>query len=234
MKEICKQCTGKYCTKKISIFSILEDQQQKALTKSIIHRTFKKGSIIFAEGDISDKFYLITQGKVKLSKYTRDGYEQLLYILAEGDYLGDLSLLKKSKSACSAEAIEDTTVCILTKDDFDNTLKTTPALAIKIMELLHDRIINLEYLLQTLGMKEVESKLTGLLLGFIKDFGTPSKEGIVLDLPLSREDIGNHIGASRETVSRKLSVMQDEGILELDGHKKIIIKNLSKLEQMYS
>ncbi|MFZ5968320.1 MAG: Crp/Fnr family transcriptional regulator [Bacillota bacterium] len=234
VKDVCKQCTGKYCTKKISIFGILNEEQQKAVNKRIIHRKFEKGKIIFSAGDWADKFYLITHGKIKLSKYTKDGYEQLLYVLAEGDYLGDLSLLKKSHHTCNAEVIEDTTVCILTKDDFDDMLRNNPELALQVMEIFHDRIANLEYLLQTLGMKEIDAKLAGLLISFIKSFGTPTTSGIVLDIPLSREDMANHIGTSRETISRKLSIMQDDRIIEFDGYKKIIIKDLPKLEQMCS
>lgn len=234
MKEICKHCTGRYCTKKISIFGILDKEQQALINELILHREYKKGHIIFYEGDICDQFYLITKGKIKITKYTKDGHEQLLYVVSEGDYLGDLSILKKGICSNSAEALEDTSVCILRKDDLDLLLKKHPALSLKIMEIFHDRIATLESLLHTLGNKEVETRLAGLLISFIKDFGTPTNQGIVLDIPLSREDLANHIGTSRETVSRKLSVMQDEGIIELMGYKKILIRDIAQLENYYS
>ena len=234
MKDICKNCTGKYCTKKMSIFGILNIEQQQLINEIIIHRDYKKGEIIFHEGDICDQFYLITKGKIKMSRYTKDGYEQLLYVVSEGDYLGDLSLLKKGICTNNAETLEETTLCILRKEDLDILLRKSPELALKIMEVFHDRIVTLESLLLTLGIKEVESRLAGLLVSFIKNFGTPSDRGILLDIPLSREDIANHIGTSRETVSRKLSIMQDDGIIELIGYKKIVIKDIAAIEAMYS
>lgn len=234
LSDYCKNCTGKYCTRKMSIFGILDSEQQQCINKIIIHRDFKKGQIIFREGEISDSFYLVTKGKVKLSRYTRDGYEQLLYVVSEGDYLGDLSLLKKGVCTNNAEALEDTILCIIRKEDLDALLKKRPDMALKIMEVFHDRLATLESLLLTLGSKEVEVRLAGLLVSFIKDFGTPSNNGIILDIPLSREDIANHIGTSRETISRKLSLLQDEGIIKLMGYKKIIIKDISALEDMYS
>ena len=169
-----------------------------------------------------------------MSRYTKDGYEQLLYVVSEGDYLGDLSLLKKGICTNNAETLEETTLCILRKEDLDILLRKSPELALKIMEVFHDRIVTLESLLLTLGIKEVESRLAGLLVSFIKNFGTPSDRGILLDIPLSREDIANHIGTSRETVSRKLSIMQDDGIIELIGYKKIVIKDIAAIEAMYS
>ncbi len=234
MCEYCKNCTGKYCTKKMSIFGILNSEQQQSINEIIIHKDFKKGQIIFREGDIGDQFYLVTKGKVKLSRYSRDGYEQLLYVVSEGDYLGDLSLLKKGICTNNAQALEDTILCIIRKEDLDILLKKNPELALKIMEVFHDRLTTLETLLLTLGIKEVDARLAGLLVSFIKDFGTPSDDGIVLDIPLSREDIANHIGTSRETISRKLSLIQDEGIIELVGYKKIIIRDIEALESMYA
>ena len=88
--------------------------------------------------------------------------------------------------------------------------------------------------LQMTGMKEVERQLAGVLLYFIKIFVTPTKEGIELDVPLSREDMANHIGTSRETVSRKLSMMQDKGMVELSGSKTILIRDISYLETICS
>lgn len=228
----CEKCTGKYCAKKVSIFSTLQDDQVRDIADMVIHRTYKKGQIIFFEGDISDKLYIVNKGKVKIFRYTKEGKEQILYILTNGDFTGDLSLLKKGKLEFNAEALEDTAVCTLTKEDFDKILEKNPEITFKILEVVHDRLVNLENLIQRLSTKDVESRIIGVLVSFIKDFGKEDNQGILLELPLSREEIGNYSGLTRETVSRTLTSMQDSGVIELVGNKKIIIKDIEYLKSM--
>ncbi|KNF09800.1 global nitrogen regulator [Gottschalkia purinilytica] len=232
-EEACKKCKGRYCASKVSIFSVLEEPQLKEVTDKIDRKIYKKGQMIFFEGDISDKLYLINKGKVKIFKYTKEGKEQILYILSEGEFVGDLSLLKKGEFKFNAEALEDVNMCQLTKDDFDDVLRKNPDMALKVLQVVYERISKLETLIQSLSTKDIESRVSGLLLNFIKDFGVPKGNNVELDLPLSREDIANYIGVTRETISRKLNSMQEEGILKLVGNKKIIIQDLEKLESLY-
>jgi CRP/FNR family transcriptional regulator len=228
----CETCTGKYCAKKAPIFSVLDSEQLSEIMSMIIRRRYKKGQVIFFEGDVSDKFYIINKGKIKIFKYNKEGKEQILYILSEGDFLGYLSLLKKGRIDFNAEALEDVSVCILTKDNFDDIVKKTPEISLRILENLHDRLISLENLVQTLSTKDIEVRIGGLLRGFAKDFGREEKDGIVIDLPLSREEMANYIGVTRETMSRKLTAMEEEGIIELVGNKKIVIKDMVTLEEL--
>lgn len=231
-EEACKKCKGRYCASKASIFSILEEPQLKEITDKISRKTYKKGEMVFFEGDKSEKLYVINSGKVKIFKYTKEGKEQILYITSAGDFLGDLSLLKKADFKFNAEALEDVSMCQLTKDDFDQVVKENPEIALKILEVLYDRISKLENLVQSLSTKDIESRISRLLLSFIKDFGVPEDNIIKLELPLSREDMANYIGVTRETISRKLNSMQDEGIIDLVGNKTIILKDMEYLEDI--
>lgn len=228
----CDTCTGKYCATKAPIFSVLDNEQLVDVMSSIIRRKYKKGQIVFFEGDVSDKFYIINGGKIKIFKYTKEGKEQILYILSEGDFIGYLSLLKKGKFDFNAEALEDVNVCMLTKDDFDKVVKKAPEISLKILENLHDRLVSLENLVQTLSTKDIEARIAGILMSFAKDFGRKDDEGIVIEMPLSREEMANYIGVTRETMSRKLSLMEDNGAIELIGNKKIVIRDLQLLEEM--
>lgn len=231
-QEACKKCKGRYCASKASIFSVLEEVQLKEITDKITRKSYKKGEIIFFEGDASDKLHVITTGKVKVFKYTKEGKEQILYIIGEGDFLGDLSLLKKDEFKFNAEALEDVDMCQLTKDDFDKVVKENPEISLKILEVLYERIFKLENLVQSLSTKDIESRISGLLLSFIKDFGIPQNNTVRLELPLSREDMANYIGVTRETISRKLNSMQEEGIIDLIGNKTIVLKDLEYLEDI--
>jgi CRP/FNR family transcriptional regulator len=211
---------------------MLGDDQLAKITNLITRRKYKKGQVIFFEGDVSDKFYIINEGKIKTFKHTREGKEQILYILAEGDFIGDLSLLKKSTFQYNAEALEEVNVCTLSKDDFDRILKDNPEICLRILESVHDRLVNLENLVQTLSTKDVEARIAGLLVSLSESFGRLQDGKIILDMALTREEMANFIGVTRETISRKLSGLQDEGLIELFGNKRIIINELATLKEL--
>lgn len=223
-------CTHQYCAQKVSIFSSLSSDELKQITDLITHKTFSKGQVIFSEGDPFNQLYIINSGSIKVFKYTKDGKEQILYILNEGEFLGDLSLLKKGVLQFNAVALEDVKLCIIYKSDFDNIIKNNPTISLKVLEYAYDRITELENLVQTLTTKDIESRLATLLINLSKNFGTKTNKGIDIHLPMSREDMANFIGVTRETISRKLSYFQSESIIEIIGNKTIRIISLDELQ----
>lgn len=228
----CLKCTGKYCVSKVYIFSTLQPEIFKKISDIVVTRKYRKGQVIFFEGDVEDKLYIVNQGKIKVYKYNREGREQILYILSEGEFIGDMSLLKKGSFQFNAEALEDTLICTIAKDDFDEIVTKNPEITLKMLEVLHDRLKNLEGLIQNLGTKDVEARVASMLMGFAGDFGVEGDDGIVIDLPLNREEMANYIGVTRETISRKLTSLQDEDAIELVGAKRLIIKNKAYFENI--
>lgn len=228
----CCTCNHKYCAKKVSLFSSLSDKDLNKVVSLVTQRSFDKGDTIFSEGEIFDKLFIINSGSMKVYKYTKDGKEQILYILKEGEFLGDLNLLKKDTFSFSATALENTNICIIHKDDFDTLMNSNPNISIKVLEYAHDRITSLENLVQTLTTKDVEVRLATLLLNLSKTFGIKTTKGIEITLSLTREDMANFIGVTRETISRKLSHFQNENIIEIFDNKLILIKDMNALKEL--
>lgn len=200
------------------------------ITKAVEKRYYKKGEIVFNEGDKSDRLYLITKGKMKVYRFTKEGKEQIIYLMSEGEFIGDLNLIQEDVFSFSATAIENLEVCILKKEDFDKLIYERPEISMKIMQSMYQRVKILENLVQRLGSKDIEERIAGLLLSLIKNFGKPIEKRVELKIPLSREELASIIGSTRETVSRKLSLLQDEGIIDIVGGKKIVILKLEELE----
>lgn len=231
--DSCNHCKGRYCAQKVSIFEKLDEMELKELTSKIKNKKYSKSEIIFFEGDNPSKLFLINSGRVKVYKYNKEGKEQIFYILSEGDFVGDASIFTDESMKYNAEAIEDTSICELSKEDFKDIIQQNPNIALKVLKTAYERIDRLQELITSLTTKDIESRIAGLLLGFIKDFGSPREDGIEMEIPFSREDLANYIGVTRETISRKLSIMQEEGILEMRGNKNIKILNLKLLEEKH-
>jgi len=174
----------------------------------------------------------MNSGKVKLSKFTVDGKEQILYILACGDFFGELNLFNDDEvNNFSVFAIEDTEICQLKKADIDHILLENPEISLKLLKAVTKRLAHTEDLAQNLATKDPEVRIAHMILEFCQKFGTKLNNGILIHLPITREEIASYVGVTRETISRKLSKFEDLGLISLTGNKQILVKNQLALKE---
>ena len=140
--------------------------------------------------------------------------------------------MKEDKFDFHAEVIEDSVICTLDKKDFDQIIIKNPSITLKILEEAYDRIVKLETLVDRLNTTSVESKVANLLLSLMSDFGTETNDGTMLNMTLNREELGSYAGLTRETISRKLRLFHEQGIINLIGSKKILVKDVKKLKEL--
>ena len=228
----CGFCHNDLCLRKVPIFSSLSQDEIEKIPELILHREYEKSEFLIREGEQSEYIIIIHEGSAKAFKYTADGREQILYVFSEGDFFGEQNLLTDHRATYSVEALEQVKACMLSKAQFQRLLYQTPAIAVKIIEELGERMTRLENAVQGMGVRNVDSRIGSILLEFAEKYGTAEKEGIVIKLPLSREGIANYLGVARETVSRKLGQLEHEGIIRSVNNKSIIILNRGALLQM--
>ncbi|WP_297421008.1 Crp/Fnr family transcriptional regulator [Clostridium sp.] len=221
----CNNCRGELCASKVPIFENLNREELFEIVSNINHKEFTKGDVIFTEGNVSNTLYFINEGKIKLYKYTKDGKEQILHILSEGDFFGELELIKPSKYRFNAKAIENAKICTLTKDEMKEIMMKKPEIGIKLLETIGERLSRVENLVQNLATNDVDSRMAYLLIDLIEQYGKTTKNNVSIKLPLSREEMANYIGVTRETISRKLKKFEDEKLIKIIGTKNIIILN---------
>ena len=231
MRNCCDNCRKDVCTKKVPIFTVLNSCELIDVLEKIVHKNFKKNEIILLEGGVAKTLYFINEGRIKLYKYTRDGKEQIMHILSEGDFFGELNLLKESKYGFNAKAIEDCKICTLTNDKFKEILLGKPEIAIKILEVMGERLSRIENLAQNLATNDMDARMTYLLLELSQKYGRKKYNNINIDLPINREDMASYIGVTRETISRKLKKFEEEGLIKIVGTKKIVILDKEKLSE---
>lgn len=226
----CQRCVHQSCAKRVPIFSTLSPDEMGKVTDLIYRKQYVKGEFLFMEGSKLESLIFINKGQVKAFRNTQEGKEQILYIFSEGDFLGEKNILQHHTATYHVEALADTHICMIHKKDFQQLLRVFPDIGFKIMEELCNRLERLESIIESMGAKNVEARVNMVLVEFAKKYGKQHSKGILVDLPLSREGIANYIGLTRETVSRKMSLLQDEGIIEAVGNKKIIVKDPKALE----
>jgi CRP/FNR family transcriptional regulator len=223
--DIMENCNHEACVRKVPIFSELDHQKINKLNSLVKQRNFKNGELIYLEGEIGKNIYIIESGLVKLYRSNEEGNQYILRLLKEGDFFGELVLFKEEELSSSAEAVGDCTICMLPKDELEKLIKSSPELSYKLLSAISSRLNKTENKLQSLALEDAKEKTMRLLLELAKESGIKKENGILINLPLSRDGLANLIGTTQETLSRKLSELQQEKIISLQGQKKILIKN---------
>lgn len=233
MKETthCKQCLNKLCIHKVPIFAPLNYDDLIKISKGIKHRELKKGEVLFHIGDKVDSIIIMNEGSVKAYKYTPEGREQILYVFSDGDFLGEQYLLNEQSAGYTVEALEKVKVCMLSKSQFRQLLALHSDISVKIIEELGIRMSRLENTMQSMGIRSVDARICSLLVDFSSKYGEQTSDGILIRLPLSREGMANYLGIARETVSRKLMQMENEGLIKSVGNKLLLILNEEILKE---
>ncbi|MGE5606753.1 MAG: Crp/Fnr family transcriptional regulator, partial [Bacteroidota bacterium] len=198
----------------------------------VIQKKYPKGGLICREGEPLESLLLINRGKVKVYRDSADGREQILYILAEGDFFGERNLFLKQKPAeYNAETMEETVICAIAGQDCHRLLLEHPAISLKVMEELCQRLDKLESLLGSISPRETDNRICLMLLEFRHKYGKLRPDGtVIIDLPLNREGMASYIGLTRETVSRRLNALKEAGIIDFIGNKKLQILNEQALK----
>ena len=190
-------------------------------------RTVKKKQVIYYEGDAVTGIYLVLSGKVKTAKLTADGRQLMTAIYTDDQYFGITALLLNEPYTETAEALEDTTLCLLPKDMLEELLNRHPDIARQFIRILSNDLREREQQLMQLAYFSVRKRLAEVLLRLYRQ----ERGGPDPSIKVSRDNLAALAGMATETVSRILSDFKSEHIIERKGSV-IQILNLQQLAQM--
>ena len=219
-------CKNESCLKKVPLFASIDNDSLKEITTQMEHRVYQKNEIIVLEGDQPLGFTVLQQGSAKAYRITSDAKEQILYIFPTKDYFGARFLFTEDEVPYSVVALEETHVCILSKKQLKDILLEHPKVAILLIEAMAMRMKRLELLMQQTGKKKAEGRIAAILLEFIDTYGLEKDGKTLVTLPLSQEGVANYVGVARETLSRKLSLLEEQHVIAFeDAHSMVILNN---------
>jgi CRP/FNR family transcriptional regulator, polysaccharide utilization system transcription regulator len=204
-------------------------EELKKLSQERKKRAFKKKQVIFAENQYPQNLFYINSGKVKTYKSNEDGKDFITGLYGPGDFLGYVALLEETKYAESAEAIEETEVTLIPKEDFSALLHKNRDVAMKFIKLLSKNLKEQEENLLKLAYNSVRKRVADVLVNLYGNFKTTDDKPVEIMVP--REDIARMAGTATESVIRVLSDFKDEKLIELKG-RKITVLNYPKLSKL--
>jgi CRP/FNR family transcriptional regulator len=195
-------------------------------------RTFnsEKGKFLFQEGMEAKELYIILSGKVQISKITSDGRELSLRICGENDICGELTLFTDNpRFLLSAKVIEEGEIVAIRKDVLENEIFQNSSLAFEFMKWMSDHFRKTQTKFRDLVLNGKKGALFSTLIRMSNSYGVSLKNGILIDLPLTNQELANFCGTSRESTNRILSDLKKDNIISVKKGK-ITILNLQFLK----
>lgn len=199
--------------KGIPIFSKLDEESLKKIDSISIEKHYRKGDIIILQDSKVEGLYIIREGRVKISRISEDGKIKVLAILSSGDIMGEMSILDEELASATAEAIEDSRLVFIKREDFQSILVRYPMITLGIAQILAKRLRLADREIEELAFYSVKSRVIKTLMELADRYGEKTNSGIRLSLKLTHQELADMVGTSRETVSRIISVLEKRQLI---------------------
>ena len=229
---------------KVPILATLCPEDIRRLAVSSRQRDYRTGSPIVLQADINASMYVVVDGCVKVHRTTERGTDVVLAILGSNECFGELSFIDGLPRSAAVSALEDTKTIELTSAALQEAVLASPGLAWSLLKAVALRLRQQNSVVETLVTKDVSGRVAELLLRLSRHHGKPytaiaagaadkQLSSVVIALTLSQSDIGTFVGATRERVSRVMTGMRRNLIIDKEpGTGRILILNVAKLERM--
>lgn len=200
--------------KQVGLFSMLADWELRQLVNIADLRLFKRGEEVYVRGDLSEHFFILRTGKVKLFRETDDGKQIILGFQGAGDIFGETAATGEPYRVDSAKVVDDAFICMINRDRFAGYLLEHPDLALQITRVIADRKQRIEQRLLDLLSKDVRTRLAHALADLASRYGQQDETGLRIDLRLTQTDLGQLVGSTRETTSMAFNGFRRGGLVQ--------------------
>ncbi|MFT9596478.1 Crp/Fnr family transcriptional regulator [Mesobacillus sp.] len=192
---------------------------------------FKKGTFLFREGQEAKEMFIILSGKVQISKMNAEGKELYLRLCNKNDIVGELTLFTVGpRYLFNARVVEEGEAAAINIENLEQTLFNNSQLAYQFLKWMNDHIRKTITKFRDLVLHGKKGALYSTLIRLSNSYGIQKDDGIHINVPITNQDLANYCGTARESVSRMLGELRDEGIISI-YRKRIIIHDLLYLKQ---
>lgn len=218
--------------RKFAIFADLPEAKLIHLAKNLHFAHYEKDSVIFYQGDAADRVWWVYQGQVKIVFHDLDGREVILEMISPGEVFGGAVLFFPTHPA-TAKALEDAHLASFSNEVYTQFLSEHPRLTIKLLRMLGARHLSMINM-QILAGERVERRMAHILVKLASRTGKPDpdREGILITIPLSRQDLADMACTTLETAIRTISRFQKNGLVATRRGGYLVVKNPQKLKDL--
>jgi CRP-like cAMP-binding protein len=187
-----------------------------------------KGEDAFRQGEPAQKFFLLLHGRLRVTRLNPQGQRMVVRFIAPGDMFGVAMAIQVEAYPGTATAAVDSVALAWPNGVWSDLLARHPGLAVKTMQSLGARLQDSQKRILDLSTQQVEQRIAGAVLQLARQAGRQTDDGVLIDFPLSRQDLAEMIGATLHTVSRTLSAWEETGLVEC-GRQRVVVRDLPGL-----
>lgn len=208
--------------RRVPLFSLLTVAQAEVISGAVIKRRFKRGEALVEQGQKSNALFILLTGRARVMTSDSRGREVILATLAQGDYLGEMSIIDNEPHSATVRAEVQTDVLQLERAEFTRCLSENTAMSLVVMRGLVKRLRQADRKIESLALLDVYGRVAHALL---EEAETDANGQQVIMGKVSRQDLAKTIGASREMVSRVMKDLETRGFIETLPSGAMILKN---------
>ena len=209
--------------KRVPLFETLDAEELGALSRVALRRTFPRDRVVIMAEEEGDTLFVISGGKVKVSIVSEDGREVILSILGVGDFFGEMSLLDGHPRSANVTTMQETELLMVRRADFLRLVQNTPQIAVKLLSVLAGRLRKTDRMIEGLALSDVTGRITQTLLQLAEEQGKPTPEGVLVKDRPTHQELANMSGTTRETVSRVLKRLEQQGYILHKGKDLLVV-----------
>ena len=209
---------------RVPLFESFEVDELTGLASVLSLQKFARNALVILAEDQGDSFFIIRTGKVKVSMTGPDGREIILSILGPGEFFGELSLLDGHPRSADVTTTERTELLVIRRSDFVRVIEDYPVIPTRLMVTLATRLRKSDRQVAGLALLGISERISSVLLTLAEEQGEETENGIVIAKRPTHQVLASMVGTTRETVTRVMKRLADEGYIRVDGRKLIILK----------
>ena len=209
----------------IPLFSSLDAAEFDEVQRRIVEKRFHKNQVVLLEEDTASFIYIVYSGKVRVVHLGSDGSERILAVHKRGDIFGEMALLDAKTAPATVIAMEDAEIALLSKDAFDKLFLKNEKVLLQLVAILCRRLREAQLVLKAIALPDAEQRLRSILNHLSQLHGVKDDRGVVIALRLTHKELAGYTSVSRETVTRLLHRLTEEGDLEMLENRTILLKS---------
>ncbi len=190
------------------LFSDLSDQEMGQVEEMTVMTHCERGRLLYAQGDTAEALFLLKRGRVDIYRISPDGRKLLLAVIEPGTLFGNMAFTGTSMQDAFAEAVEQSTLCVMSRHDIEELVRQFPSVGIRLLDAVSRRVRELEVRLEEGLLRDMTSRVAAALLRL-------RQRQVSDEIAITHQELADNLGTYRETVTNTLGELQDKGVVNL-------------------
>lgn len=214
---------GRYERDEVRFFAALDDEERDWLHGRGVVRRFEPATALFLEREESDRVMFLLEGRVKVASSSDDGRERVLAFRGPGEVLGELSAIDGEPRSAAVIAVDEVRALVVPAADFRYFLERRPKVAFFLLRKLIARLREADRKRVEFGATDTIGRVAARLLELAERYGRRTESGIVIDLPITQEELASWVGSSREGVNKALRTLEGLGWIDVERRQYTVL-----------